>query len=128
MGSHRFLLRRPVFAAVGCAAAVVLTLGTLGVPGTGLAATRQSSPRAARPLSWALLSRMTPLQVAALQNPLIAVADPIQRAGGGMPGLYTSIVLDTPDHALDLYVTDYNQGSILALIDLPPATKVPFHS
>jgi hypothetical protein len=93
----------------------VLTLGILGTSGTGLAATRQSSPQAVRRLSWALLSRMTPLQVAALQNPLIAVADPIQQAGAGMPGLYTSVALDTPDHALDLYVTDVAQaGALLA--------------
>jgi hypothetical protein len=97
---------------VGCAAAVVLTLG---MSGPGLAATQRSSPQAARPLSWALLSRMTPQQVAALQNPLVAVADPIQRAGARMPGLYTSIALDTPDHALDLYVTDVAQaGALLA--------------
>lgn len=81
--------------------------------GAGLAATRQASPQAVQPLSWALLSRMTPQQVAVLQNPLIAVAEPIQRAGAGMPGLYTSIALDTPDHALDLYLTDVAQAGAL---------------
>jgi hypothetical protein len=86
---------------------------TLGMSGPGLAVTPRSSPQAARPLSWALLSRMTPQQVAALQNPLVAVADPIQRAGARMPGLYTSIALDTPDHALDLYVTDVAQAGAL---------------
>jgi hypothetical protein len=99
-------------AVVGCAAAVVLTLG---MPGTGLAAAGHSSPQAVRPLSWARLSRMTPQQVAVLQNPLIAMADPIQRAGARMPGLYTSVALDTPDHALDLYVTDVARaGALLA--------------
>jgi hypothetical protein len=40
---------------------------------------------------------------------------PIQRAGAGMPGLYTSVVLETPDHALDLYVTDVARaGALLA--------------
>ncbi len=106
----RILFRRPVFAAVGCAAAVVLTLG---MSGTGVATTRQSSPQSVQPLSWALLSRMTPQQIAAVQNPLIALADPIQQAGVRMPGLYTSIALDTPDHAIDLYVTDVARAGAL---------------
>lgn len=56
---------------------------------------------------------MTAQQVAALQNPLIAIVGPIQRAGARMPGLYTQVALDTPDHAVDLYVTDVAKARTL---------------
>jgi hypothetical protein len=48
-----------------------------------------------------------PAQVAALQNPLIATADPISTAGTTeMTDLYSSIALDTPNQTIDVYVTD----------------------
>ncbi len=56
---------------------------------------------------------MTPAQVAALQDPLIAIAGPISRAGAKMPGLYSMLALDTPDHAVNVYLTDVAKAARL---------------
>jgi hypothetical protein len=50
---------------------------------------------------------MTPASLAAVQNPLIAVADPISRVGSSaMRDIYTTTALDTPSGAVDVYVTN----------------------
>lgn len=58
-------------------------------------------------LTWAQIYAMTPANLAAVQNPLVAVADPISRVGSStMRDIYTTTALDTPSHAVDLYVTN----------------------
>jgi hypothetical protein len=53
------------------------------------------------------MNTMTPAQTAALQNPLMAAADPTSSVGSArMANLFTGVTLDTPDHAVDVYVTD----------------------
>src|SRR5579875_2112166 len=92
-------VKKPAFAAVACSAALVMSM-TAG--GTSQAA---SSPSPGP--TWAQIDTMAPDQVAALQNPLIAIANHISSVGSTkMVSLYTSVALDTPDHAVDVYVTD----------------------
>ena len=69
-------------------------------------------------LTWAQIYAMTPANLAAVQNPLVAVADPISRVGSStMRDIYTTTALDTPSHAVDLYVTNPSLAGALLLVD-----------
>ena len=90
---------RKVSAVLASVAALALCLASAG--------TSQASSHPPPRLSWALISQMTPAQVAALQDPLIAIADPVSSvAASKMASLYSTVALDTPRHTVDVYVTD----------------------
>jgi hypothetical protein len=79
-------------------------------------AAQQHAPRS---LTWADIESMGPRQVAALQNPLIAAATPLWITGstGKWSSLYSTVALDTPQHAVDLYVTNTAKaGGFLAAV------------
>jgi len=89
---------KKLMVAAACAVALVSAM---------LAAAPSQASSSPPPLTWAQLNAMAPAQVAALQNPLIAAADPISKVGTTeMTSLYSSIALDTPNRAVDVYVTD----------------------
>lgn len=92
-------MKKPIIAAAACSAALAMSVVATG-------ASQAASPPSS-PLTWARINAMTPDQIAALQNPLIATADPISSVGSTeMASVYSSVTLDTPAHAVDLYVTD----------------------
>jgi hypothetical protein len=83
----------------------------MGVVATG---TAQAAPHPQARLTWARMNAMTPDQVAALQKPLMATADPISSVGAGqMANLFSSVSLDTPDHTVDVYVTNLRKAGQL---------------
>jgi hypothetical protein len=91
---------------VACSATVIIAaLGATA--GASQAARQAGSPR----LTWAKILAMTPAQVAALQNPLIAAGTPLVAMGNTMRSIYFGIALDTPGHAVDLYVTDPDKAA-----------------
>jgi hypothetical protein len=88
----------------------LLTVG-LFAPLTAFAGVQQA-PLAS--LTWAQIYAMTPANLAAVQNPLVAVADPIAQVGSSaMRDIYTTTALDTPSHAVDLYVTNPSLAGLL---------------
>ena len=107
-GSYLRFHGRLAVTAACMAAVVVAALGTAA--GTSQAARQTGTAR----LTWAKLAKMTPVQVAVLQKPLLAVASPLQEVGSrAMRGVYGTTFIDTPGHAVDLYVTDPSQAAAL---------------
>lgn len=91
--------------AIACAACLV---SGIAAAGSASAQPGRSAPR----LTWARLSTLPPGQVAALQNPLVAVANDIAKTGiTQLAGLYTATALETPDHAVRLYVTNTKRAA-----------------
>ena len=93
---------------VGLAA---LTLGLFAQPMTFAVVQHSTTAK----LTWAQIYALTPARVAPIQNPLVAVANPISRVGySTMRDVYTTTALDTPSHAVDVYVTNPSlAGSLL---------------
>jgi len=82
--------------------------------GVATAGTAQAVPHPRARLTWARMNTMTPAQIAVVQNPLMAAADPISSVGSAkMADLFTAVSLDTPDHAVDVYVTDPSKAGQL---------------
>lgn len=87
---------------IACLAAAIVT--ALGAAASASPTARQS---AAPRLTWAKIFAMSSTQIAALQNPLLAAVAPVQAVGStSMRSIYWGTALDTPGHAVDLYVTD----------------------
>jgi hypothetical protein len=85
-----------------CLAAV--TIAGLGV--TAGVAQAASPPGTAR-LTWARVLAMNPVQVTAMEKPLLEAAAPLRAVGTtAMRSIYWGVAIDTPAHAVDLYVTD----------------------
>ena len=97
-------MKKLISAVTACSAVLALIMAA-----TATSEASYTSPA----LTWARINVMAPGQLAALQNPLITVADRISVAGAMMPGLYSAIALDTPDNAVDVYVTDIGQSGRL---------------
>jgi hypothetical protein len=100
------------------AAAGVLALGmvALSVP-VRAADQRQPNSLPQHELTWADIENMSPAQVGALQGPLLDAGTPIALLGqtARWSGLYGGMALDTPDHLVDLYVTNTARaGQLLA--------------
>lgn len=82
----------------------------------GAAAAVQSQAASAAPSqpTRTAVKALTPDQVAALQNPLIATATPLSNVGSTkMASIYSSVSLDTAHHAVILYVTDTSKAGQL---------------
>ena len=95
----------------GLAAAMVTALGT------GASASPTAPQAAATRLTWAKIFAMSSTQVAALQNPLIAAVAPVHAVGSTMMrSIYWGTALDTPDHIVDLYVTDPGKAAAMIAV------------
>jgi hypothetical protein len=82
--------------------------------GTAASGTAQAASRPQARLTWARMTTMTPGQVAALQNPLLAVAGPLASVGAAkMASVFSSVSLDTPGHTVRVYLTDTHQAGRL---------------
>jgi hypothetical protein len=100
---RRFVVLTSACVAVAAGAAVGASAGV------SQAAAQHPAPR----LTWARIFAMTPARVTALQKPLLAAAAPLQTAGRAMRNIYWGTALDTPNHVVDLYVTDPSRAAEL---------------
>jgi hypothetical protein len=100
-----------LLAALACCSAVVLAAGAASAAPS---AQSMSGP-ASHHLTWAALRAMPPAQLAALQNPLIAAGTPVSVLGhtARWSELFSVLSLDTPDHVVDLCVTDPARTGLL---------------
>jgi hypothetical protein len=100
------------------AAAGALALWMLGLSVPVRAADqRQPDSLPRQELTWTDIENMSPAQVGALQGPLLDAGTPITLLGqtARWSGLYGGMALDTPDHLVDLYVTNTTRaGQLLA--------------
>lgn len=95
-----------IFSALASSAILAMGVATAGT------ARAVAHPQAR--LSWARMNSMTPDQLAALQNPLLAAANPISAVGSRqMAHLFSSVSLNTPDHTVDVYVTNLRRAGQL---------------
>lgn len=112
-------LRRALSVVAACA-----TAAGLSILATGAAQATPSVTRLTH-LSWRQFYALPAAQQAAVQNPLMKIATPIQAAAAStaMARIFSAVALDVPHNAVDVYVTNLAQGRrLLAAAALPDRT------